>query len=166
MKEIKEGLNKVMGNVKSFMANAKKQNPNANWANLLTGAAVLVMVAVFSYAYFVKSKGGNVVIDDSGLVNEVTNSNPSNSVDNQGSGTTGNESSENTPSDTGIPAEPGEKGAAPVGETTIVQKGEGLWQVAQRVCGDGEKYNILANANGLNVWEGLNEGMTLKVVCN
>lgn len=144
---LKERLNKIMGSI-------KKQNPKANWANLLTGVAVLVMVAVFSYAYFTKSKGGNTVIDDSNLLEQVTKEQPANTVD-----TT-------TPSETGVPAETGEKGATPVGDTTVVQKGEGLWHVAQRVCGDGEKYNVLANANGLNVWEDLNEGMTLKVVCN
>ena len=137
LNELKEKLNAVMAKI-------KKQNPNANWANLLTGVAVLVMVAVFSYAYFTKSKGGNVIINDSKLVEQVTKEQPANTVD------------ETTiPSETSIPAE----------ETTVVQKGEGLWHVAQRVCGDGEKYNVLANANGLNVWEDLNEGMTLKVVC-
>jgi len=45
-------------------------------------------------------------------------------------------------------------------------KKERALAVAQRVCGDGEKYNVLAAANGLNVWDELNEGMTLKVVCN
>jgi len=137
LNELKEKLNAVMAKI-------KKQNHNANWANLLTGVAVLVMVAVFSYAYFTKSKGGNVIINDSKLVEQVTKEQPANTVD------------ETTiPSETSIPAE----------ETTVVQKGEGLWHVAQRVCGDGEKYNVLANANGLNVWEDLNEGMTLKVVC-
>ena len=150
---LKERLNKIMESI-------KKQNPNANWANLLTGVAVLVMVAVFSYAYFTRSRGGNVVIDDSKLLEDVTK-------ENKTGGTTDNEADTTKPSDTNaeILAEPGEKGATLVGETTVVQKGEGLWHVAQRVCGDGEKYNILANANGLNVWEDLAEGMTLKVVC-
>lgn len=138
LNDLKEKLNMIMEKI-------KKQNPNANWANLLTGVAVLVMVAVFSYAYFTKSKGGNVVIDDSKLVEQVTKEQPANTVD----------TTTPTPFETAVPAE----------ETTVVQKGEGLWHVAQRVCGDGEKYNVLANANGLNVWEDLNEGMTLKVVC-
>lgn len=140
--DLKEKLNMIMEKI-------KKQNPNANWANLLTGVAVLVMVAVFSYAYFTKSKGGNVVIDDSKLVEQVTKEQPANTAD------------VTVPIDATTPTESG----VPAGETTVVQKGEGLWHVAQRVCGDGEKYNVLANANGLNVWEDLNEGMTLKVVC-
>ena len=148
LNELKEKLNTMMEKI-------KKQNPNANWANLLTGVAVLVMVAVFSYAYFTKSSGGNVVIDDSKLVEQVTKEQPANEID------------ATVPADANseTPAEAGEKGATPVGETTVVQKGEGLWHVAQRVCGDGENYNVLANANGLNVWEDLNEGMSLKVVC-
>jgi hypothetical protein len=150
MKELQAKLNALMDKI-------KKQNPNANWANLLTGVAVLVMVAVFSYAYFTKAKGSNVVIDDSKLVEEVTQ--PADL------GEPATTEPGSTPTEPDIPAEPGEKGATPVGETTVVQKGEGLWHVAQRVCGDGEKYNILATANGLNVWEDLNEGMTLKVVC-
>jgi len=154
MKEIQERLNKIMESI-------RKQNPKANWANLLTGLAVLVMVAVFSYAYFTKSKGGNVVIDDSKLLDQVAEEQPVNTIDE----TTGTETDVTIPSETGVSAEPGEKGATPSGDTTVVQKGEGLWHVAQRVCGDGEKYNVLANANGLNVWEDLNEGMTLKVVC-
>ena len=148
LNELKEKLNMIMEKI-------KKQNPNANWANLLTGVAVLVMVAVFSYAYFTKSKGGNTVIDDTKLLEQVIKEQPTNEID------------ATIPADANseTPPEAGEKGATPVGETTVVQKGEGLWHVGQRVCGDGEKYNILANANGLNVWEDLNEGMTLKVVC-
>lgn len=149
-----------------FMENLKKQNPNANWANLLTGLAVLVMVAVFSYAYFTKSNKVNLTLDDSDLVEKVTKGDsevkePSTTTDQGVADTT-------TPTDE-VSAVDGEKGAPVVpsqpGETTVVQKGEGLWHVAQRVCGDGEKYNVLAGANGLSVWEELNEGMTLKVVC-
>ncbi len=161
----------MMENLNKFMDKLKKQNPNANWANLLTGVAVLVMVAVFSYAYFTKSKTGNMVIDDSNLVKEVTKGQSEEGDQKLGDGAT----EESQPTDgaldqsSEVPAETGEKGAQVVpsqnGETAVVQKGEGLWHVAQRVCGDGEKYNVLANANGLNVWEDLNEGMTLKVVC-
>lgn len=160
---MKEKLNK-------FMENLKKQNPNASWANLLTGIAVLVMVAVFSYAYFSRSKTQNVTIDDSKLLEQVTKGEESKGEEqkeekqeskDQGAGTsTGQEKQGDEQK-----AEPGEKGAEVSAETTVVQKGEGLWHVAQRVCGDGEKYNILAAANGLSVWDELNEGMTLKVVC-
>lgn len=141
----------MMAKLNQVMEKIKKQNPNANWANLLTGAAVLVMVAVFSYAYFTRSQMENTVIDDSKLLEEVTSETPEEGQ--PAEGTAG--------STTPTPA-----ATSAAGDTTVVQKGEGLWHVAQRVCGDGEKYNILANANGLNVWEELNEGMTLKVVCN
>lgn len=138
----------MMDKLNKFMKTLKKQNPNANWANLLTGVAVLMMVAVFSYAYFTRSKGNNVAVDlNSALEEAAVNTGGSPLV------------VEQTPTTSEVTPE------TPVGETTTVQKGEGLWQVAQRVCGDGEKYNILANANGLSVWEGLVDGMTLKVVC-
>lgn len=153
----------MMDGLTKFMEKIKKQNPNANWANLLTGVAVLVMVAVFSYAYFSRPKS-NTTVDLNRPTGEVSGGNTTNEVGGGAQGNDGNTGSvETTPE---VPAEPGEKGAAVTSGTTVVQKGEGLWQVAQRVCGDGEKYNILANANGLSVWEGLREGMTLKVVCN
>lgn len=150
---MKEKLNRVMERI-------KKQNPNANWANMLTGVAVLIMVAVFSYAYFTKSKGQNLVIDDSKLIKDITKEGRSDDEDE-----TVKEETISAMETSETAAGTEEKGASPVGETTVVQKGEGLWHVAQRVCGDGEKYNVLASANGLNVWEDLNEGMTLKVVC-
>jgi hypothetical protein len=143
----------------------KKQNPNANWGNLFMGLAILVMVAVFSYAYFSRPKDGSVSIDMDKVLQEVQKE----GSDKNTTGRLTNNGQENGSTDgteEGIPAEPGEKGAAPTGMTTTVQKGEGLWQVAQRVCGDGEKYSKLAVANGLNVWDELEVGMTLKVVCN
>ncbi|MBI2620693.1 hypothetical protein HYW61_00515 [candidate division WWE3 bacterium] len=46
-----------------------------------------------------------------------------------------------------------------------VLEGEGLWQVAERVCGDGEAYNYLAFVNGLSVLSDLSAGQELKVSC-
>lgn len=151
----------MMDKLKKFMEKIKKQNPDANWANLLTGVAVLVMVAVFSYAYFTKSKVNNVSVDLTKTLEEVEKEGTANK-DGDKEDTSADVVDDTMPD---IPADAGEKGSSEQTETAVVQKGEGLWQVAQRVCGDGEKYNILANANGLNVWEGLAEGMTLKVVC-
>ena len=152
-----EKLNKIMEKI-------KKQNPNANWVNLLTGAAVLVMVAVFSYTYFTRSKVNNAVDLDRSL-EEVTKETPAGGPVKEGASEEKSPADQNADTMPNIPAEPGEKGSEVTGEVAVVQKGEGLWQVAQRVCGDGEKYNILANANGLSVWGALSEGMTLKVVC-
>ena len=143
----------MLEKLNAFMVKLRKQNPNANWANLLTGVAVLVMVAVFSYAYFTRAHATNTVTNQAGSSEEVTT--PQQPETNEPAVTDQGSSSQEQP----VPATP-EAG------TTVVQHGEGLWQVAQRVCGDGEKYNVLANANGLSVWDGLNEGMTLKVVCN
>ncbi|KKT84605.1 MAG: hypothetical protein UW82_C0016G0014 [candidate division WWE3 bacterium GW2011_GWC2_44_9] len=149
----------MMEKLTKAMENLKKQNPNVSWANLLTGVAVLVMVAVFSYAYFSRSGSDQSSIDINKALEEVTKEDKE---VNQEAEPTGAVVEDATPE---IPAESGEKGSTGQTETAVVLKGEGLWQVAQRVCGDGEKYNILASANGLSVWEGLPEGMTLKVVC-
>ncbi len=149
----------MMEKLKKVMENLKKQNPNASWANLLTGVAVLVMVAVFSYAYFSRSGSDQASIDINKALEEVTKEGQDTGQEGQPAGATVEDTAP------AISAEPGEKGSTDQAETTVVLKGEGLWQVAQRVCGDGEKYNVLASANGLSVWEGLPDGMTLKVVC-
>lgn len=47
-----------------------------------------------------------------------------------------------------------------------VEQGEGLWQIAERVCGDGELYNEIAEENGLNMWAGLETGQQLTVSCD
>lgn len=120
----------------------QKKNTGTNGASLFTGIALLIMVAAFSYEYFSKGRVGNTV------------KLPSSEV------LAGNTSTLQETSDTIENSTP-----SVLPETTTVEKGEGLWQVAQRICGDGEKYNLIAQANNLNVWEGLIEGMTLKVVC-
>lgn len=48
----------------------------------------------------------------------------------------------------------------------VVQRGEGLWQVAERVCGDGEFYNEIAEENGLSAQASLETGQVLKVNCH
>jgi len=80
------------------------------------------MVAVFSYAYFTKSKNGNVVIDDSNLVKQITNDGSANNTTDTNAGAVDN----TNPSDT--TAGTGEQGATPtpVADTTVVQKGEGF----------------------------------------
>jgi nucleoid-associated protein YgaU len=141
------------------------QNPNANWSNLFTGLAVLFIVAIFSYAYFSRTGNQNPTLDLSEALKEVQEGGGFKTPKPSGKTTEGENVTveDNTPE---IPAEPGEKGSEWTGKTAVVQKGEGLWQVAQRVCGDSEKYNILAAANNLNVWDKLEVGMTLKVICN
>jgi len=125
------------------MAKMKQENPDANWANLLTGVGILVLVAIFSVWYFGSTDG--VEINDS-LIEQVGNGSDQGDVS---SITTG-------PNGEIIKLEEGE---------TAVLAGEGLWHVAERVCGDAEKYNYLADANGMSIWSKVHEGQVLVVSC-
>lgn len=49
--------------------------------------------------------------------------------------------------------------------TVTVERGEGLWQIAQRVCGDGHFYDQVAKENGLAINSSLETGQVLKVTC-
>ena len=50
--------------------------------------------------------------------------------------------------------------------TVVVEQGEGLWQLTERVCGDGELYNHVAEENGMSIWTQLEVGQELIVSCN
>lgn len=108
----------------SLMSDAKRDNPNANWKNLVTGLLILVLVGLFSVWYF-----SSTPTDAPFFENLVDTTNTDTSSDDT--------SSESVAVDAGMVV---------VGET------EGLWQVAERVCGDGEKYTYLAEANGMSIW--------------
>lgn len=132
--------------IEEFILILKEDNPNANWKNLVTGLVILLMAAVFSIWYF------NNPSDQKRLIDQLRR-NPSLEVneDFTTNGKNGNSilSSNNT--------QP---------EYVTVEKGEGLWHVAKRVCGDGEAYNHLADANGLNLhWSRLAVGQRLVVDC-
>ncbi len=135
-------MNKLKSILNDFMNRMKKENPNANWSNLLTGFAILVILAVFSIWYFGQntSNVGNVT----GTEEQVTEPGVKN-------GTT----------ETGSPQKELNTGVQEI----TVQSSEGLWQVAERVCGDGEKYNKIAEQNGLTIWSTLGDGQALKVNC-
>lgn len=168
---------KVKEKLTGIMAKIKAKNPNANWSNVITGLAILFLVAAFSYSYFSRSKNETLKLEDKQIMEEINKESGKETQEEEQKqkeqkeerSTEGSDqgSQEVAKEEEGEKAQPGEKGVAPVisGETTTVQKGEGLWHVAKRVCGDGEKYNVLAAANGLSVWDELREGMTLKVVC-
>ncbi len=47
----------------------------------------------------------------------------------------------------------------------VVEEGEGIWHVAERVCGDGEKYNKIAHDNNLTIWSYVTPGQELMVTC-
>jgi hypothetical protein len=128
-------LNKFKLLLDKLMVEIKKQNPDATWTNLVTGVVILVLIALGSVWYF-----GNA---------EISNLNNSNGDE------IAMDSEENS----------GESMEMESYETTTVEAGEGLWKVAARVCGDGEKYNILATANGLTINSSVYVGQELMVVC-
>ena len=108
----------------------RNRNPNNTTGNLVAGALILVLLAVFSVWYF-GDEGGS-----EGLQNLFT----------------------------------GEQGEEMMVEeetanTVTVEAGEGLWQIAERVCGDGELYNEVAAENGLSVWAQIAVGQELTVSC-
>lgn len=125
MNQLKEKLNQ-------FMSEVRRDNPNANWGNLLTGILILVLIAVFSVWYFGKTpeQQENLIKDiiQRGTVEE-------------------------------------EMVMEETADIAVVAEGEGLWNVAERVCGDGEAYNVLAEANGLTIWSAVAVGQELTVVC-
>ena len=49
--------------------------------------------------------------------------------------------------------------------TTVVEAGEGLWQVAERVCGDGEAYVSLSIENDISLWQPVEVGQVIKINC-
>lgn len=131
---------KIKEKLSSFMKRMKEDNQNASWFNLLTGIIILVIIAVFSIQYF-NGKGNNAL-------NGSQNGNGGNSVLNSVDQTKGNSTT------TGL------------GKEVVVQEEEGLWQIAERICGDGEKYVYVAQENNLPVNSALYTGQVLKVSCN
>ena len=125
VKRIKEGLD-------NFMDEVKRDNPEANWGNLLTGVSILVLIAVFSIWYF-----GSPSEDRGSFLSEILNR-------------------EEAVIDEGIMNE----------NFVLAEAGEGLWHVAERVCGDPELYNFVAEENGLSVWSWVSEGQELVVTCD
>lgn len=123
----------------------RKDNPNANWRNLLTGVSILVLVGIFSMWYFSSSTSNADLVRDLKNMAQYDLNMDANAT--QGVDVT-------------------KESVASTSETTQVQKGEGLWHVAKRVCGDGEKYNYLAKANNLNLRRSrLYTGQTLNIDC-
>lgn len=135
-KNAKKKLNSVVNKV-------KKENPNANWKNLITGILIIVIAGLFSVWYLSNNA------QQADLITDVANGDEELIFEENVTGT--GSSVEQTVAD---------------GERTTVQRGEGLWHVARRVCGDGESYRYMAEANNLNVrWANLSEGQELIVQC-
>lgn len=143
-------MQKLKTKVDDLIFIIKQENPNANWKNLITGTSILVLVTVFSVWYF------DTPAEEPDLFQQLRR-NPGLQVDEDFT-TNG----KGTDSILGVGSVIGDD----VEEYTIVQKSEGLWHVAKRVCGDGEKYKYLAEANNLNVrWAKLAVGQKLKIDC-
>ena len=137
MIKIKNVLTSLKEKLDGLMDSLRESNPNANWKNLSTGILILVLVAVFSVWYFGQSgKGQNGVDKTLENIGDVVK------------GVTGGKDNEEAVKE------------------AVVEEGEGLWHVAQRVCGDGEAYSSLANANGLTVWSEVYAGQKLVVACS
>ena len=142
MIKIKSDLANLKERLNGLMESLRESNPNANWKNLSTGVLILVLVAVFSVWYFGQSgKGQNGVDKTLENIGDVVK------------GVTGDKANEEA-----VAAQPVKEAA--------VEEGEGLWHVAQRVCGDGEAYSALASANGLTVWSEVYAGQKLVVACS
>jgi hypothetical protein len=121
MKKLQELLNNLKKKLNNTMNRIRKENPNANWRNLITGIVILVLLGVFSTWYLSSDQTDGLFNDanldsNNSLIFEDNNSD----ADNSG--------------------------------VTTVQAGEGLWQVAERVCGRSEAYVYLAEANNMSVW--------------
>lgn len=137
-------MNKLTIVLNDFMNKMKRENPNANWSNLVTGFAILVILTIFSVWYFGQNTSG--LKNKTGIEEQ--------QVSEQGDN--------NTPTEAGST----KTQLNPGFQEVTVQSSEGLWQVAERICGDGEKYNKIADQNDLTVWSTLSDGQTLKVNCN
>ena len=127
-----------------FLLEIKKENPSANFRSLITGIVILFMVGTFSIWYFAKSndpQSAKVLFESNGAYDA--------SLTLQEESLFGNEK------------------YIPEIEYATVEKGEGLWHVAKRVCGDGEDYKYIASANGLNIHRTkLSVGQKLVVTCD
>ncbi len=125
----------------SAMGELKEQNPMSSWKNLFLGVSVVMLVILSSLVYFNKL-AANAIVEDK--TKEIEISKPSTTL-------------------------------KPKNEKTLTKKddvytnvleGEGLWNVAERVCKDGEKYVILAQANGLYPESEVVLGQKLLVKCD
>lgn len=134
-----------------LMSKMEKENPNANWKNLVTGIALLLVVLVFSTWYFTHNPSP---IENDTSLPEISD------YINKDQQDTNNQEQSMVNEDNSMVMEKKDY------TQDEVQPGEGLWQFAKRVCGDGEKYNYIAEENNLNINTAkLVPGQKLKVNC-
>ncbi len=141
----------------TLMNKLEKENPNANWKNLVTGVLLLLTVLAFSTWYFTNNT--STIENDTSLssLSEYLEQDQQNEdVQEEQDVSISPEDSENEGTTTEVTNY----------TEDVVQPGEGLWHFAKRVCGDGEKYNYIADENNLNVHTAkLAPGQKLKVNC-
>ena len=77
------------------------------------------------------------------------------------SGTGGGEVSASAPTGVGDATE-----SSPSGQAYTIKSGDTLWQVAQTYYGDGSKWNLIAEANGITNEYALQAGQVVKVPTN
>lgn len=123
-----------------MMADLKKHNEYSTWKNLTLGLTVVILVVVFSVMYF-NRLSQSLEIDP--LSDEQVAS-----------------MSQKIESKTTVKPEEVKQE-----EKVTVQEGEGLWHVALRVCGTGEAYSILAEANNLTIDSEVFVGQQLLLKC-
>lgn len=127
---MKINFDDIQNKINELVTLLKRENPNASIKNLVTGIVILVLVAVFSVWYF------NSTPSDKSFINELRRGTPPQLPD------LVEESAEEVSARESIFG---------TSDYVTVEKGEGLWHVAKRACGDGEKYRFLAKANNLNI---------------
>jgi nucleoid-associated protein YgaU len=128
----------------ALMQSLKQENPLASWKNLILGMSVVLLVIFSSLLYF-NRLSANTTSNDA-ILNLETNS----------------------PSTITPPVEirSSTNKSTTEDKYVTVLDGEGLWNVAERICKDGEKYTVLAQANGLDPESAVNPGQRLLVKCN
>ncbi|MEN9389055.1 MAG: hypothetical protein RLY61_139 [Candidatus Parcubacteria bacterium] len=125
----------------TVLTDLKKQNEYSTWKNLTLGLTVVLLVVIFSVAYFNRLSQS---LEIQPLSAEQTASTQP-KVQRQLSTKTPKSTKE---------------------EKVTVQEGEGLWHVALRVCGTGEAYSKLAEANNLTIDSEVFVGQELLRKCN
>ncbi len=132
-----EQINRLFTNM---MTDLKKHNEYSTWKNLTLGLTVVLLVVVLSVMYF-NRLSQSLEIDS--LSDEQVAS----------------MSQKFEPKTTVKPEEVKQE------EKVTVQEGEGLWHVALRVCGTGEAYSKLAEANNLTIDSEVFVGQQLLLKC-
>jgi hypothetical protein len=124
----------------NMMADLKKHNEYSTWKNLTLGLTVVILVVVFSVMYF----------------NRLSQSLEIQPLSDEQVASMGQKIE---------PKAPAKSKENSQDEKVTVQEGEGLWHVALRVCGTGEAYSILAEANNLTIDSEVFVGQQLLLKC-